>query len=219
MRPRVLILSAAFAVGAWTPSAGQSSAAAPLRFGIIGGANFATLGGSDVNDAGTRTGLAAGLMAVLPFSPGFSLQPELMFTMKGAESTTGGATATAKINYIEVPVLARFEIPVSGNTKPFVYGGPGFAFKTSCQFEGRAQGTTITFDCDELTSQPGAANVKFSSTDVGAIVGGGLAFDVSGRTMTIGVRYEAGFTKLVTDTDSKNRVLSLVATFEWPFPK
>lgn len=49
--------------------------------------------------------------------------------------------------------------------------------------------------------------------------GGGLAFDVSGRTMTIGVRYEAGFTKLVTDTDSKNRVLSFVATFEWPFPK
>jgi opacity protein-like surface antigen len=219
MRPRFLILSAAFAVGAWSPSAGQPTPAGPPRFGIIGGANLATLGGSDVTDAGTRTGLAAGFMAVLPFSPGFAIQPELMFTMKGAKSTSGGASAAAKIDYIEIPVLARFEIPASGNVKPFVYGGPGFAYRTSCQFEGSAQGTTITFDCDELTSQGAPGNIKFSSTDVGAIVGGGLAFDVSGRTMTIGVRYEAGFTKLLTDTDSKNRVLSFVGTFEWPFHK
>jgi opacity protein-like surface antigen len=219
MRSRSLLLSAALAFGPLLSAGGQSTPAPTARFGIIGGANLATLGGSDVNDVGTRTGLAAGFMAVLSVSPEFAIQPELLFTMKGAKSNASNASAVAKIDYIEVPVLARYEIPVSGSVKPFIYGGPGFAYKTSCKLEGSSQGTTVSFDCDELLAQSGVANVKFSSTDVGGIVGGGLAFDVSGRTMTIGVRYEMGFVKLATDSDSKNRVFSFVGTFEWPFHK
>jgi hypothetical protein len=49
--------------------------------------------------------------------------------------------------------------------------------------------------------------------------GGGLAFGVGGRTGTIGVRYDVGFVKLLSDADSKNRVLSFMGTLEWPFRK
>jgi hypothetical protein len=37
--------------------------------------------------------------------------------------------------------------------------------------------------------------------------------------MTIGVRYDVGFVKFLSDADSKNRVLSFMGTFEWPFRK
>jgi len=230
MRPRDLFLNAALAAIAWTPSLSQSNPPSTPRFGVIGGANLATLTSTFFQNATNRTGFAAGLMAVLPVSPSFAIQPELMFTMKGANSKPGETSATAKIDYIELPVLARFEIPASGRVKPFVYAGPGFAYRTNCTIEGRdaafdassvsAQGT-IRMDCDSLARQAARAvpGAKFSRTDVDGIIGGGIAFDVRGRTMTVGVRYDVGLVKLITYSDSKNRVLSFMGTLEWPFHK
>src|SRR5215831_20016279 len=103
MRPRDLFLNAALAAIAWTPSLSQSNPQSTPRFGIIGGATLATLTGGV---ASNRIGFAGGLMAVLPVSPSFAIQPELMFTMKGANEKLGGTSATSKIDYIELPVLA-----------------------------------------------------------------------------------------------------------------
>jgi len=228
MRPRDLFLNAALAVIAWTPSLSQSNPQSTPRFGIIGGANLATLTNFGQN-VSNRIGFAGGLMAVLPVSPSFAIQPELMFTMKGATSKLLGTSApTTKIDYIELPVLARFEIPAFGRVKPFVYGGPGFAYRTNCtigSIAGFSSGGIITFlrlsaDCDSLASPPaGLPGFKVSSTDVDGIIGAGLAFDVGARTMTVGVRYNVGFVKLFRDGDSKNRALSFMGTMEWPFHK
>ncbi len=203
--------------------ASASSAATPIT--------TAALSKGFIQNASNRTGFAAGLMAVLPVSSSFAIQPELMFTMKGANSNSDGTSApTAKIDYIELPVLARFEIPTPGRVKPFVYGGPGVAYRTSCTFEGpntqfQAQGVMepaeLRVGCDSLASQAALAvpGAKFHRTDVDGIIGGGLAFDIGGRTMTVGVRYDVGFVKLISYSDSKNRVLSFVGTLEWPFHK
>ncbi len=80
---------------------------------------------------------------------------------------------------------------------------------------------TITRDCYEQTAQAAQAvpRAKFSRTDVDGIIGGGLAFDVGGRSMTVSVRYDVGFVKLVTYSDSKNRVLSFLCTLESPINK
>jgi len=43
-------------------------------------------------------------------------------------------------------------------------------------------------------------------------VGGGLAFDVGARTVGVSVRYDVGFVKFVTFSDSKNPVLSFIGT-------
>lgn len=217
MRPRHLFLNAALAAVAWTPSLSQSNSESAPRFGIIGGANLATLTGTFIDNASNRTGFAAGLMAVLPVSRSFAIQPEFMFATKGANSKPGGTDGVAKIDYIELPVLARFEIPASSRVKPFVYGGSGFAYRTSCTIEGGG----FRIDCDSLArlaarASPGA---KFSRTDVDGIIGGGLAFNVGGRSMTVGVRYDVGFVKLISYSDSKNRVMSFMGTFEWPFHK
>lgn len=215
MRTRDLFLNAALAAIAWTPCLSQSNT---TRFGIIGGANLATFAGSYFQRASDRAGFAAGLMAVLPVSSIFAIQPELMFTMKGAYGNTYGISAVAKTDYIELPVLARFEIPASRSVNPFVYVGPGFAYQTSCTVQ--SQGA-IEIDCGAIASQARRASpgVKFSSTDVDGIVGGGLALRVGGSTMTVGVRYDVGFVKFFTGSDAKNRVLSFMGTLEWPFHK
>jgi hypothetical protein len=215
MRPRDLFLNAALAAIAWTPSVSQANPQPTPRFGIIGGANLATLTSDFIQNASNRTGFAAGLMTVLPVSPSFAIQPELMFTMKGTNSKPGGTDGVVKVDYIELPVLARFEIPASGSVKPFVYGGPGFAYRTSCTIEGGG----FRIDCDSLARQAAQASpgAKFSRTDIDGIIGGGIAFDVGGSTMTVGVRYDVGFVKLITYSDSKNRALSFMGTLEWPF--
>jgi hypothetical protein len=141
--------------------------------------------------------------------------------MKGANSDSGGFSATAKMYYIELPVLVRFEIPASGRVKPFVYGGPGFAYRTSCTLKGHAPGLDITVSCDQQARQGERASpgVKYRRTDVDGIIGGGLAFDIGGRTTTVGVRYDVGFVNFFNRNTSKNRVLSFMGTLEWPVHK
>jgi len=243
MRPRDLFLSAALAAIAWTPSLSQANPQSTPRLGIIGGANLATLTGNFLANPSNRTGFTGGLIAVLPVSPSFAIQPELMFTMKGANENLETCqqpadspgicetSAGTRIDYIELPVLARFEIPALGRAKPFVYGGPGFAYRTNCTIasvvgmvnaDGTSSQEATSVECDSVASQVralGGPDVKFSSTDVDGIIGAGLAFDVGGRTMTVGVRYDVGFVKLNSYGDSKNRALSFMGTLEWPFHK
>src|SRR5262245_33483316 len=214
---RHFLVSAILAVGLAPALSAQSTPAQP-RFGITGGLTVAKVGGDDVNDAKLKTGFVGGGVAVFPISPAFSFQPELTFAMKGSKFTDQGVDASFKLNYIEVPALLRYQFPVQGGTKPFLLGGPAFAIETTCKISGSDQGTTVTFGCEDFFNQVGA-NVQTKSFDVGAMFGGGLAFDVNGRVMTVGVRYNLGFMKVFSDTDAKNRVLSFVGSFEWPSKK
>jgi hypothetical protein len=70
-----------------------------------------------------------------------------------------------------------------------------------------------------MTRQRASPGVNYSKTDVDGIIGGGLAFQVGGRTMTVSTRYDVGFVRFLSDADSKNRVWSFVGALEWPFRK
>jgi opacity protein-like surface antigen len=211
---RHLLVSAILAIGL-TPALSAQTTPAQPRFGITGGLTVAKVGGSDVNDAKLKTGFVGGGVAVFPISPTFSFQPELVYAMKGSKFTDQGTDASFKLNYVELPVLVRYDVPVTGGTKPFLLAGPAFALETTCKISGTDQGTTVTFGCQDFFNQVGA-NTDTKSFDVGAMFGGGLAFDVNGRVMTVGIRYNIGFMKVFSDTDVKNRVLSFVGSLEWP---
>lgn len=228
MRARDLFLGSALAAAAWSPCLSQSNPHSPPRFGVIAGANLATFSGDFLPKKSRPAGFAGGLMAVFPVSQRFAIQPEFMFTMKGAHSDSGGVSSTARINFVELPVLARFDIAAFGRVRPFVYGGPGFSYRTSCTLAGRTAPTSTNefeidtaFACDYLTSRPypPTPGARYMRTDVDGIIGGGLAFEVGGRAATVSLRYDAGFMKVVTFSDSRNRVLSFIGTLEWPFHK
>lgn len=197
---------------------GQSTASVgPRRFGVVGGLNSATFGGKDATDPSpdSKTGGLLGAMVVVPIRPNFAFQPELLYTMKGAVLTDPSGDATFKMNYIQLPLLVRFDVPASGGVKPFVLAGPGIAFRQACNFEVKGS-FAFSGTCDDLV---GSSGQKFETVDYSAIIGGGLAFDVSGKTFTVGARYDYSLSKIQKDTDIKHRVISVVTTFEFPMMK
>jgi len=180
--------------------------------------NSATLSGAD-GEVQNRTGFMVGGLVVIPVARNVAFQPEVLFVTKGADfPATQTVSGGMKLQYVEVPVVLRLDIPVSGGVRPFAYAGPAFSLKTGCAFEGRAGGVSASINCDDVFGQavePGGVTVR--AGDVGGLVGGGLAFDVGGRVLTIGARYEVGFVGTMSDGDSKNRVLSILGSVEWPF--
>jgi Outer membrane protein beta-barrel domain len=195
------------------------------RFGLTGGMNIATLSGTD-GEAKNHTGLVVGGLVVIPVARNLAFQPEVLFATKGADFGDATVSGGMKLQYVEIPVVLRLDIPASGGVRPFAYAGPAFSLKTGCAFEGRAQGVSASISCDDVFGQAGEPNaITFRAGDVGGLVGGGLAFDVGGRVLTIGARYELGFISIMSDRtatpsaniSSKNRVLSILSTFEWPF--
>ncbi len=191
----------------------QAQLKPPPRFGLIAGINSSTVGGGDTQDAKRRTGAMAGISFVAPVSPGFSIEPELLYTMKGAGFSDTDASGTVKMNYVEIPVLFRGSIPTSTNARPFFYIGPDIAFRAGCSLEAQGQGISGDVSCDQFEAE----GLKFKTVDYGIVIGAGASFDLTGKIFTISARYDHSLGKLVEDSDTKHRVLSLVGTLEFPW--
>jgi hypothetical protein len=216
MRLRQLVCAGLVAAPTFGTLPAQAAAVPLRRFGFTAGFNSSTVGGSDVTDASRRTGFTAGGLVVLPISQVFAIEPELLYTTKGAVShEPASASATLKMNYVEVPVLLRVDVPASGELRPFLYAGPAVSFKASCNVEATDQGVSVSTSCDELNAQ----GAKLKTVDYGLVGGGGVAFNVGGRAFSIGARYDHSLGKISSDGDVKHRVISVLATFEFPWGK
>ena len=164
------------------------TAAADVRFGIKGGANIANVNGnfSDaLADWKSTVGFCAGIFLELNLGRVLTIQPEALYTVKGADSGTG----KLKFDYIEFPILLKVRIPIS-SVHPFVFAGPAFGFILKAVVDGI-----------EINDVP--------KSDYGAVLGGGLQL---GRSIHVDVRYTMGLQKLaIPDLDTidlKNGVLS-----------
>lgn len=194
------------------PSAGAQRPAP--RLGVLGGINFANLGGKDAEDFKSITGLVGGGFAELAISEHIALRPEALYSMKGAKQEQAGTDFKVKVNYIEIPVLLQFRVPPRTDAEwavsPRFYFGPALAFKASCKGTIEDAGVEVEVDCDELDDE-----VSVKSTDFGAIAGAALAFG----PLELGARYNYGLSKIIDDVagedDVMNRVLSVYAAFSF----
>ncbi len=162
-------------------SAGQVRAQAvhpKPTLGILAGIDLATLGGSNVSNAGSRTGVSIGGFATFHVTNQFGIEPELLFTQRGAHESSDGDDITLKLDYIDIPVLARFDVPMTNSTlRPFFLAGPTFSFQVSCDAEESGEGGSISSSCDNLNNQTGGGFSK-KSFDTGATLGAGIGFPV-----------------------------------------
>lgn len=154
------------------------------RLGIRAGVNYAGFGGSDADNLDRIWGGHAGLTANFPLSTDnfFSIQPELLYSMKGAE--TSADDVKWKINYLDVPVLGRV------NAGPLYFeAGPQVSFRIGGEVD--VNNTTITDDLDDYkrTSLGYAAGVGLQATPLG---------------LSIGVRYNGDISKLYDNTNVGN---------------
>jgi Outer membrane protein beta-barrel domain len=145
------------------------------------GVNLATFGGSDAGDASSRIGFAFGGFMTFELSPKFAIQPEVLYSMKGAKYKDPAGDVTLKFDYIEIPILATILVPsASGGVTPRFYAGPNIGFKIS----------------SKASSDGGSVDVEgVKSTDFGLTVGAGLGFGGE-KGFLLDARYTLGLSSI-----------------------
>ena len=199
------------------PLGAQPTAAArpAPRFGVLAGASIATLAGDPVEEWDSRTGFVAGGTLTLPLTSVVSFQPEVLFAQKGARISEGGFTATFKLDYVEVPLLLRVDVPTTGGMlRPHLLAGPALAFRASCDVEASGGGVSASRPCRDIAHEEGEDDLR--SFDAGLLLGGALGFDFGGRRLNVGARYTLGLTKLVSGDDVRNRAITLYGSLDFP---
>ena len=167
------------------------------RFGVKGGVNINNFSG-DV-DTESLVGFHVGGFAEIKIIERLAIQPEILYSSQGAKYNFLGDDVNLKLNYINVPVLAKFFI-----TKQFtVEGGPQIGFLVSAKDDG-----------DD-------AKDFYKSTDFGFNFGAGYSFT---DNLAVNLRYTVGLSNIADyDTDDvdeyldspKNSVLALSLAYKF----
>lgn len=183
-------------------------------FGIKGGVNFSNLYTDEVDDNNALTSFNIGFFAQAPLTKGVSLQPEINFSVKGAEFQYNNAlyqgSQRFKLSYVEIPLILKINL-----TENFSFhGGPYAAFLVDSKIIDKDSNGNVNsvnqVDEDDLN--------KF---DYG--LSGGIGFDVD--NFGLGIRYNYGLQTIgkernilgttTTFPDAKNSSLSIYAAFKF----
>ena len=208
------------------PSAGLSS----IRFGIRAGLNVADLSGDAVqsftNLAGytpdgtitrqMRPSFHAGVYATLPISAGFAIEPGISYSEKGTvlkgkvpvpalDFLKTNVTGTARLSYIDVPVLAKVFITPGF----YVFAGPQASFLVSGKARAEAGALGFTAYKQDFDVKSQLRTVDFAAV-------GGLGYQF-GNGLGLSAGYDYGLTSLdaANRFDAQNRVVKVSANFSF----
>jgi hypothetical protein len=81
-----------------------------ILFGVKGGVNFSGDGVNAFNDPDGRTSFNLGLLAEVPMTNQFSVQPEVLYSGQRYDTRNNGNDFDYKLYFINVPVLAKFYV-------------------------------------------------------------------------------------------------------------
>ncbi|WPO79283.1 porin family protein [Flavobacterium sp. KACC 22761] len=186
------IILSAIAIMAFAFSNAQDT-----RFGIKGGLNITSFTGGGYWDTSSLVGFQLGGFAEIKIIDRLSIQPEVLFSTQGAR--LDNLHFDSKLDYINVPVLAKFYI-----TKQFtVEGGPQLGFLVSAKNDGHD------------------AKNDFKSVDTGFNFGAGYNFT---DNFSVGIRYTVGLSNIadynVDNIDDyydspKNSVFALTLAYKF----
>ncbi|HEX9972871.1 MAG TPA: porin family protein, partial [bacterium] len=172
------------------------------KFGIIGGMNLANFSGDEAKDSKSKTGFAAGGFVTFNLSEKLAIQPEILYSTKGAkyEDSQAGMKikATTSLNYLDIPVLGVFS-PVN-NIK--LFAGPSINIFLDGKSDAEIHGAFEQKYSEDIKSK------DVNSPEFGLVVGGAFS---SGQ-LNLGARYSMGFTNQPKndEVDLKNRVIQFM---------
>lgn len=184
--------------------------------GVTGGLNIASLNG--VDGTWPKDGLIVGGFAEFGLVGGMALQPEVLFSMKGVNGKPVGTQPVGAgpyewtLNYVEVPILLKFDVltipvlPVDVD----LFAGPDFAFNVTSENKSSFGGVTFT------TNESG----NMRPFDFNITVGGGPNIDLGPVALGVELRYTFGtnspfkneFAAALPDDGGKNGVWSIMAS-------
>ena len=212
-RNSVFVLALVLSVGSVFSQVQKSSTDQSLtpKVGVKGGLNLTNMYVDDVEDENMKAGFNLGLFAKLPVTNGFSIQPELLYSVKGSKLTydlgiLGSNEYRFNLNYVEVPVLAVINLSKNFN----VHAGGYAAYLAQANIKREVD--------DGPNDQIANLNEdNFNRFDYGLV--GGLGVDVN--AVTIGARYNYGLREVGKADNfgsqalknSKNSAISLYIGF------
>ena len=201
----IILCSSVFVAAQEQQTSGESSLRPKL--GVKGGVNLSNMFVNEVSDENMKVGINLGVFAKLPLATGFSIQPELLYSSKGAKETynnfiEGEGEYRFNLNYIELPVLAVFNLGKNFN----IHAGPYIAYLASVNIKDMEDDGTID-EIAELNAE------NFNRIDYG--LSGGLGIDI--QNFSIGARYNYGLREIGKSgslsgeltKDSRNSAISL----------
>jgi Outer membrane protein beta-barrel domain len=152
------------------------------KIGVKGGINFTNLYVDDVEDENMKTGFNLGLFAKMPVTRGLSIQPEILYSVKGSKLTydlgiLGSNEYRFNLNYVEVPILAVINISKNFNLQ----AGGYTAYLAQANIK-KAVEDGANDEIADLNED------NFNRLDYGLV--GGLGIDI--QNFTIGARYNYG---------------------------
>ena len=185
----------------------HSARAQGLEKGVRGGINLSTTnttGEGEMAPDWLLRGVVGGFVTWQAVS-WMELQPEVFYSMKGAKVEESGLTAKLLLDYIDVPILARFSRGAPNARSWYVVAGPSFAYllraRTRADFGSATEEIDVIEDVERF--------------DLGIVAGGGLEL---GRIVIDG-RYIHGSTDIDKDTSDDvkvtNRTVSLTVGFKF----
>ncbi len=180
------------------------------KFGIKGGINLSNFYNDDVGDQNMKVGANAGIYMKVPVTRGISIQPEVLYSMKGTQFNynnilLGSGKYKLNLNYVEVPVLAVFNIAKNFN----LHAGGYASFLTAAKIK------NVRDNNDDSSTE--LDKDDFNTFDCGLV--GGIGFDVS--NFTLGARYNLGLREIGKSKtlagelfdNSKNSTVSIYVGF------
>ncbi|MGY3087922.1 hypothetical protein ACVWYF_000955 [Hymenobacter sp. UYAg731] len=177
--PNARLLIALFVLLAGVPAWAQRTG----RVGLKLGGSLTRYRGDDTYAGGSnRGGFCGGGVLHLPISRVFSVQPEFLYSQKGASSqafvlpNNMAVTGNQRLSYVEVPVLAKLR----SHAGLFVEAGPTLSYLLSASAE--------------LSGQNNYDNrANFKDLEVGYAAGVGYQGQGT-KALLLGVRYTRGLT-------------------------
>ncbi len=169
-----IILSMAFLIGLGMANAQD------VKFGVKGGLNIANISNMQIEDVklDSRMAYHLGVMAEVKLNNQFAIQPELLYSLQGASKEVEGTTATIALDYINIPVMAKY----------FVIDGLSLEV-------GPQLGILITGESTikgEEVDESGDIKKYVKSVDFGLNFGAGYTYN----NFNLGLRYNLGLTDI-----------------------
>ena len=179
-------------------AAGFTANAQEVKFGAKAGLNIASISGDtdDLGNTSARTSFHVGAVAEITISDKFAIQPELVYSTQGTKLELREADGTMKLDYLNVPVIAKFYVAEGLSLE----AGPQIGFLMSAKLKAEYGGETEETDIkDEL---------EIKSVDFGLNFGAGYKLD---NGLNFSARYNLGLSEISKNEniDSKNGVFQI----------
>jgi len=124
-----------------------------------------------------------GVMMEMPMGP-ILLGAEVLYTQKGETFTDGITKQRLKMDYIEMPVMAKYEFA----KKIFIYGGMNLGMLLSAE---------MVYRQDEEVVSTVDVKDDYVTTDIGAIIG----LQAKAGLFVLDFRYNHGITDIIKDNE------------------